>query len=166
MQKIGLHAAAQSARMTAKQKVFCMQIKCFPVTTEEDMARCRQIRHAVFTVEQQVAPDVEQDGLDAAARHFAVTAGDDIIATCRVRLMGSAAKIERVAVLKDYRKLGIGKVLMKYILQEFGKTGDIQLFKLSSQANAVPFYEKLGFKTRGQEYIEAGMPHYDMVMEK
>ena len=143
-----------------------MQIKCFPIQTPEEMERCFDIRHQVFVVEQAVDEDREQDGLDAAARHFGVLVQGEIVGTCRVRLMGSAAKIERVAVLKDFRSMGIGAVLMKYILFEFNKAGGIHLYKLSSQSNAVPFYEKLGFVTRGQEYMDAGIPHYDMVLEK
>lgn len=143
-----------------------MQIKCFPVMTEEDMQRCFAIRREIFVEEQQVPETLEMDGKDDAARHFAVRTGNDIIATCRVRFIGSAAKIERVAVLKDYRNKGVGRVLMKYLLQEIARSGDIQLFKLSAQAPAVPFYEKLGFKTRGGEYMDAGIPHYDMVLEK
>lgn len=143
-----------------------MQIRCLPVTQSVDMETCMGIRHKVFVEEQQVPLDLEVDGLDPAARHFAVQADGRIIATCRVRLMGSAAKIERVAVLKEHRSRGVGGVLMKYILQEMSKAGDIQLFKLSAQAEAVPFYEKLGFRTRGSEYMDAGIPHYDMVLEK
>lgn len=143
-----------------------MQIRCTPVLTEEDMAACHDIRRRVFIEEQHVAPEIEIDGKDDDARHFIVKADDAAIATCRVRQMGSAAKIERVAVDSAYRSKGIGGVLMKYILQELGKSGDIQLFKLSSQAQAVPFYEKLGFIKRGNEYMDAGIPHYDMILEK
>jgi len=143
-----------------------MQIKCFPVMTDEDMQRCFDIRREVFVNEQQVPETLEMDEKAPAARHFGVRTEDGLIATCRVRLIGSAAKIERVAVLQAYRNKGVGRVLMKYLLQELGRGGDIQLFKLSSQAQAVPFYEKLGFKTRGGEYMDAGIPHYDMVLEK
>lgn len=143
-----------------------MQIRCFPVADGEDMQSCMDIRRIVFIEEQKVPAAEEMDGMDAAARHFAVSANENIIATCRVRFMGSAAKIERVAVLKEYRSKGIGGVLMKYILQELGKGAEVQLFKLSSQAHAVPFYERMGFKKRGDEYMEAGIPHYDMVLEK
>lgn len=142
-----------------------MQISCFPVTTEEEMQACSEIRRRVFIEEQNVPADREVEG-DDGARHFAVQADGQPIATCRVRMIGSAAKIERMAVLGEFRSKGIGGVLMKYILQELGKAGDIQLFKLSSQAHAVPFYEKLGFKTRGPEYMDAGIPHYDMILEK
>lgn len=143
-----------------------MQIKCLPVTTEEEMQACFDVRRAVFIEEQNVPEDREIDGLDAAARHFLVLADEAPIATCRVRLAGSAAKIERMAVVKDFRSRGIGGVLMKYILQELSRASDIQLVKLSSQAHAVPFYERLGFKTRGLEYMDADIPHYDMVLER
>lgn len=138
---------------------------CQEITVPEEAEACFALRRLVFVGEQKVPLDLEVDGLDAAARHFAVKSGGKIVATCRVRIIGSAAKIERVAVLKDFRRMGIGETLMKYVLQVLPRTGDIQLLKLSSQADAVPFYEKLGFNTRGNEYLDAGMPHYDMVRE-
>jgi lysyl-tRNA synthetase class 2 len=142
-----------------------MQIKCFAVTTREDLEQCFAIRREVFVGEQKVPENLEIDGQDPAARQFAVRVDGRIAATCRVRLIGSAAKIERMAVLKDFRGKGIGRVLMKYIMTELARAANISLFKLSAQSYAVPFYEKLGFRTRGSEYIEAGIPHYDMVLE-
>lgn len=143
-----------------------MQVRCFPAVTKEEMEACFAIRRQAFVEEQNVPEGVEMDGHDPAARHFGVMVDGNIIGTCRVRLMGSAAKIERVAIIKEFRGKGVGQTLMKYILNELGKNGDIELFKLSSQSYAVPFYEKLGFRTRGPEFVEAGMPHYNMVLEK
>jgi predicted GNAT family N-acyltransferase len=143
-----------------------MRIRCAPVTTAHDLQTCMQIRRQVFVDEQQVPLTEEQDGQDDIARHFAAWDESGIIATCRVRLLGSAAKIERVAVLKDLRNRGIGAILMRHVLQELGRLDDVRLFKLSSQAHAVPFYERLGFRAHGPEYMDAGIPHYDMVMEK
>jgi ElaA protein len=140
---------------------------CQEITTPEDLESCFALRRAVFIEEQQVSPAREMDGEDKVARHFAFKDKDNgkIIATCRVRRMGSAAKIERVAVQKDCRRKGVGQELMKYVLQQLEGTGGIQLLKLSSQADAVPFYERLNFKKRGPEYMDAGMPHYDMTRE-
>ena len=142
------------------------KIICAPVTTPDVMQRCMAIRSNVFIEEQQVAPSEEQDGKDNDARHFAAMQGDEVVGTCRVRLLGSAAKIERVAVVKECRNRGIGAILMRYVLQELKSLTDVRLFKLSSQAHAVPFYERLGFRAHGPEYMDAGIPHYDMVMEK
>ena len=143
-----------------------MQLKCFPVSNDEEMQACIAVRQTVFIEEQQVPAEREQDGLDEKSFHFGIYADGRVIGTCRVRLAGSAAKIERVAVLKEFRNKGIGGFLMRYILQELGRDTAIQLFKLSSQAQAIPFYERLGFVKRGAEYMDAGIPHYDMVLEK
>ena len=142
-----------------------MSITCQEITAPEDLQACFDLRQAVFVGEQSVPASLEMDGQDAEARHFALKDDGKIIATCRVRRMGSAAKIERMAVEKDSRRKGIGQELMKYVLQHLMGAGDIQLLKLSSQADAVPFYERLNFKKRGPEYMEAGMPHYDMTRE-
>ncbi len=142
-----------------------MSIICQEISTPEDMQACFALRRAVFVGEQSVPAELEMDGQDASARHFALKDDDRIIATCRVRRMGSAAKIERMAVEKDCRRKGIGQELMKYVLQQLTGVGDIQLLKLSSQSDAVPFYERLNFKKRGPEYMEAGMPHYEMTRE-
>ncbi len=142
-----------------------MKITCQEITAPEEKQDCFALRRAVFVEEQKIPADLEIDGLDAEARHFAIKGDGQLIATCRVRRIGSAAKIERVAVLKDFRRKGIGEELMKYVLQEMRAAGDIQLLKLSSQADAVPFYERLNFVRRGPEYMDAGMPHYDMTRE-
>ncbi len=140
-------------------------ICCQEVTDPEELQACFALRREVFVEEQSVPVSREMDGEDAAARHFALKDDGAIIATCRVRRMGSAAKIERMAVQKNSRRKGIGQELMKYVLQQLAGAGDIQLLKLSSLADAVPFYERLSFKKRGPEYMEAGMPHYDMTRE-
>ncbi len=142
-----------------------MSIICQEITDPEEMKVCFALRHAVFVGEQNVEPTLELDGLDAECRHFALKDNDTIIATCRVRRLGSAAKIERMVVAKDSRRQGIGLELMKYVLHDLMHAGDVQLLKLSAQSDAVPFYERLSFQKRGPEYIEAGMPHYEMIRE-
>jgi predicted GNAT family N-acyltransferase len=142
-----------------------MPTTCQEITAPEELQTCFALRREVFVAEQSVPVSREADGEDTVSRHFALKDNGKIIATCRVRRMGSAAKIERMAVKKDYRRKGIGQELMKYVLQQLTGTGDIQLLKLSSQADAVPFYERLNFKKRGPEYMDAGMPHYDMTRE-
>jgi predicted GNAT family N-acyltransferase len=143
-----------------------MPITCQEITDPDDLLACFALRQEVFVGEQNVPEAREQDGEDMTARHFALREEGEIIATCRVRRIGTGAvKIERMAVRRDHRRQGLGRELMKYVLQQAMSAGDIQLLKLSSQADAVPFYEKLNFTKRGPEYIDAGMPHYDMIRE-
>ena len=39
-----------------------------------------------------------------------------------------------------------------------------EFLKLSSQVHAIPFYESLGFKLQGEEYLDCGIPHRDMYL--
>ena len=34
---------------------------------------------------------------------------------------------------------------------------------LGAQLQALPFYEKLGYTAEGQEFIDAGIPHREMI---
>jgi predicted GNAT family N-acyltransferase len=154
------------AMMSAAARVMeYMPTICQEITDTEGLEACFALRREVFVGEQSIPETLEMDGQDAQARHFAVMEDGKIIATCRVRRMGIAAKIERMAVQKGHRRQGLGRELMKYVLQRLTAPGDIKLLKLSSQADAVPFYEQLSFKKRGPEYIDAGIPHYDMTRE-
>lgn len=149
-----------------------MKLDCFVVTAVADRNVCFHIRHQVFVLEQHVPADRELDGLDDQAQHYAARLNDKIIATCRVRLMHikkgkkpPIAKIERMTVLSEYRGLGVGKILIEYILRHLKEFHQVNQFKLSAQQSAIPFYEKLGFKADGAEYLDANIPHLDMSLE-
>lgn len=139
--------------------------KCFTAKTVNEIRRCMNIRKTVFVEEQKVPVHLDMDGLDSEARHFLLVANGQTIATCRVRILGSTAKIERMAVLKEWRGQKVGKRLMIHVLQELAKERGIREVRLSSQVEAVPFYEKLGFSLCSNEYMDASIPHRDMAME-
>ena len=80
------------------------------------------------------------------------------IATARLLKNNS---VGRVAVLKEYRGKGIGRLLMLEIIQQV-KHEQREFLKLSSQVHAIAFYESLGFKVQGNEYLDCGIPHVDM----
>jgi ElaA protein len=75
---------------------------------------------------------------------------------------GDAAKIQRVAVLKEARTGGIGSLLMRAMLDDLRQDGRYKKAILGSQTHAIGFYEKLGFTAHGPEYDDAGIPHRDM----
>ncbi|MBP3863136.1 MAG: GNAT family N-acetyltransferase, partial [Pseudomonas sp.] len=70
--------------------------------------------------------------------------------------------IGRVSVLKDWRGLKVGDTLMQATILEAEKRG-LKQQMLSAQVHATPFYERLGFKIVSDEFLEAGIPHVDMV---
>ena len=116
------------------------------------------IRYEVFVDEQNVPEELEIDGLDAEATHVLAFVDGVPIGTGRILDDGH---IGRVAVLKDYRGFGIGKLIMKELIKW---AQDITLKKvwLSSQWHAHSFYLDLGFVCVGDIYKEAGIDHIKM----
>ena len=116
------------------------------------------IRYEVFVDEQNVPEELEIDGLDGKAKHVLTFVDGLPIGTGRIL---SDGHIGRVAVLKNYRGLGIGKSIMKELIK---CAQDMSLEKvwLSSQWHAHSFYLDLGFVCVGEVYKEAGIEHIKM----
>jgi len=131
--------------------------------TSNEINKCLEIRRDVFINEQNVPEHLEIDGLDPQCRHFIVQDNTKAIATARVRIINDTAKIERVAVLSHYRGQKIGLCLMEYILKTLQNDRSIKTVKLGSQNHAIPFYKRLGFQIFGEEYMDAGIAHHDMI---
>ncbi|MGG6264760.1 GNAT family N-acetyltransferase [Leptolyngbya sp. AN03gr2] len=120
------------------------------------------IRTNVFQDEQGVDSALEFDGLDEKATHFLAYEGDRAIGTARVRFLDShTAKLERVAVLTDRRKYGIGRKIVETALK-FLANKNISDLRIHAQISVVAFYQKLGFVTEGEPFDEAGISHIKM----
>ena len=116
------------------------------------------IRYEVFVDEQNVPEELEIDGLDGEAKHVLAFVDGVPIGTGRILIDGH---IGRVAVLKNYRGYGIGKLIMKELIKW---AHDMSLEKVwfSSQWHAHNFYLDLGFVCVSEIYKEAGIDHIKM----
>jgi predicted GNAT family N-acyltransferase len=123
------------------------------------------VRRSVFIREQSVDEAVEMDGNDDAATHVVLTDGSEPVATARLRFPDpSTAKIERVAVLPDYRDRGLGVRVMdvaETVAVDRGATDAV----LHAQLRVREFYERLGYEPVGGQFEEAGIPHVEMRAE-
>ena len=129
------------------------------VTSEEDIKSCVHIRTVVFVEEQNVPIEEEIDGLDPEADQYLLRVDNTPAATARVRYPDNVAKIERVAVLKGNRGLNIGRRLMDFLMKDIKNTPNVKYMKLGAQVQVIPFYEKLGFHSYGDEFLDAGIRH-------
>ncbi len=119
----------------------------------------RVVRTVVFIDEQQIPNNLEWDDLDATAQHLLVTNdAHEPIACARLLQNGS---VGRMAVLKAWRGLGVGSMMLKEAIEMHQQQG-IQMITLSAQVHAIPFYEKAGFEVIGQPYLDADIQHVDM----
>ncbi len=122
-------------------------------------AACFAIRLEVFVQEQHVKLEEERDEHDATALHFLAFDGEMPAGTARVLLKaGDVAKITRVAVKKAARGLGVGAALMRHVEHAVPAAA----YWLDAQTQALPFYETLGYRRQGEEFMEAGIPHFHM----
>jgi predicted GNAT family N-acyltransferase len=141
-----------------------MEQLVFKVVSYQDFAVAIDlVRKAVFQLEQQVDASIDFDGLDSEARQVIAFCNQKPVGTARIQFLDArSAKVERVAVLAEYRGKGIGQQLMQTVLA-FLSQQDVTNCKVHAQRQVVPFYQKLGFVPEGAEFFEAGIPHLVMV---
>ena len=138
-----------------------MTVEIQIVDTAADFEHCRAIRMTVFVEEQAVPAELEMDDLDAVATHLLATVDGRPAGTARIVDKGASVKIGRVAVLKEHRGGGVGRLIMEFAIDEARRRGYSEVV-LSSQTYVIPFYERLGFVAEGPEYDDAGIPHRTM----
>lgn len=132
------------------------------VQDELNFFTAKEIRRQVFQIEQGIDEKVDFDGKDDKSEHFLAFCKSEAVGTARVRYISKeTAKLERLAVLKNYRKIGVGRKIMDYIINYLRKKG-IQNLTLDSQEHAKGFYEEIEFKQKGEVFQEAGIPHVKM----
>ncbi|MFC4184231.1 GNAT family N-acetyltransferase [Saccharococcus thermophilus] len=121
------------------------------------------VRRIVFIEEQQVSEEEEIDEFEQEATHFVLYDDGKPIGAGRFRIVDHGlGKIERICVLPQYRGRGAGKLIMEAI-ERFAKQQGVSKLKLNAQTHAESFYEKLGYKTVSDVFMEAGIPHVTMV---
>lgn len=117
------------------------------------------VRYAVFVDEQGVPIEIEQDEDDPKCEHLLVSTDEETpIGTAR---LSGSGKVGRVAVLKQHRKQGIGRLLMEAIASK-AKEARLNTLVLHAQEDSMAFYESLGYQALGGRFLEAGIPHFKM----
>lgn len=133
------------------------------VISQSELKQAMAVRHKVFVEEQGIDEREECDRLDDSSLQFVVKAGGEVIGTARVRFVtGDCAKIERMAILKPFRKLGAGRTLLTYILFHIEASQVI----LHARWTAINFYKACGFVETNGPFFEVGIKHVKMVKKR
>ena len=136
-----------------------MEIDIKIATTNKDKERCFSVRREVFVKEQNISEKIEFDDTNFNATYFIANYKNKSIGTARYRYTDQGVKLERFAVLKSFRNLGVGKKLVDYIINIVGNE---KFIYLHAQESVIEFYFKLGFKKIGSPFFEAEIPHQKM----
>ena len=140
------------------ENIAIKQVAIQKVSWQQAEAHLRQVRTIVFIEEQLVTPEFEWDEIDSTAVHLLAMYKDQAIGCLRII---HYAKIGRMAVLKPWRGLGVGKMLLNEAIDICRQHGSKQIM-LSAQTHAIYFYQQAGFEITSGEYTDVHIPHVDM----
>jgi predicted GNAT family N-acyltransferase len=131
------------------------------------MAEALAVRRRVFIEEQSVPEALEIDEHDAdpagvgSAIHVLARLDGEAIATGRLLLHRDEkghVHIGRVAVLATHRGRGVGRQVMQ-ALHAIARERGCAAITLAAQLHAIGFYERLGYRARGDVFLDAGIEH-------
>lgn len=145
---------------------FLMQTKKFDELSTIELYDILQLREEVFVLEQNcLYKDI--DNKDKESFHVMCYKQNRLIAYARLLPKGLSyntyCSIGRVVSNKLYRNTGIGILLMKEVMKQMKNLFPDDTIKISAQYYLIKFYEKFGFKTIGESYLEDDIPHIAML---
>ena len=130
-----------------------MEIKAYNYLPDEAM----EIRNRVFVMEQGFT-DIP-DEVDRKALHIILWDGDEAVATSRlVRLDGDEYLVGRIAVLRERRGGGLGRIVVGGAEGAARERGASRIV-VHAQKHACGFYESLGYLPFGEEDVVEGREH-------
>jgi ElaA protein len=144
-----------------------IETKTFQELTTKELYYLLQLRVEIFCVEQNCVYQ-DLDGKDEKALHVIGTKNNKIVAYTRVFKPGDYFKkssIGRVVVSKEERKHKYGNDIMEASIKTVKDYFNETAIKLSAQTYLRKFYNNLGFKEIGEEYLEDGIPHIAMIRD-
>lgn len=140
-----------------------ISLRVFNLDDSELAEAAFAIRKKVFVEEQNVSPEEEYDEFEVSSRHFLLFADEVPVATARWRKTKDGIKLERFAVLPEFRNAGLGSAILNAVLEEVLPVGG--KIYLHAQVPAMNLYKRAGFAAVGDLFYEAGIPHFKMVYQ-
>lgn len=135
------------------------------IKTYEKMKEALAIRKQVFVIEKNVSESLEVDELDVVGSnspHYLMNFDNKYVGTFRyVEVEPGVIRLQRFAILSDYRSKGIGSKAIKE-LESILKEKHYRKVVLDSQVTAIDFYTRNGYEVVSDLFEEAGIMHRKM----
>ncbi len=137
-------------------------IICRTIQNTDEKQMVLRIRREVFIEEQDVPEEIEYDEFEDKSTHFICLVDGKPVGAGRLSILKDMQKVERIAILKEYRGLGLGRRMVETILLQC--RSDMPIGG-NAQLIARDFYIELGFKPVGDVFLEAGIQHIKMLYD-
>ena len=126
-----------------------------------DFSHIRNIRKLVFSTELGISESELFDKHDETCDHFLRFDGKKIVGSVRIRSMNTSIRLERMAILKEFRTKNYGKNCILQI-KEYYSTKNFSRIILDSIYSVSGFYKKCGFIEEGEIFQRVGIDHIRM----
>jgi predicted GNAT family N-acyltransferase len=123
------------------------------------------LRRMIFIEEQGVDETLELDGQDNFATLIVMYVDDLAVGCARYRILDDAVKVERVGILREYRRRGLGEHIMAFVEVQIHEYTKAKWITLNAQLTAKDFYLHLGYAPIGPIFVEANIEHQKMMKE-
>jgi predicted GNAT family N-acyltransferase len=132
----------------------------------EDLNRVVAMRSAVYIGEQECPYEEEFDGNDLSATHLLVYIGDEPVGCLRVRFFAEFAKIERLAIRKEFRKTRAAFHLVRAAFKLCQKKGYRRVYG-HSQMRLVNFWSRFGYRVmeNGKHFVFSDFDYVEIVAD-
>ena len=137
-----------------------LHIKHFADLSTTELYEIFKARFAVFYLEQHIAYQ-DFDDIDYNAVHLALHRKGRVVAYARLFQGEEPGQWIIGRMLTTERKKGCGKYILEQTILEAERQGADSIV-LHAQTQVVSFYEQFGFRTFGDVFMEAGIPHIHM----
>lgn len=158
-------AAVPAPSGTAPSEPWTLRVARLAELDAPTFYRIASLREAVFCLEQG-ATDADLDGreLEEGTRLVWFQDADgEVLAQARVLTDDDAMRIGRLVVRADHRRDGLGRRTMMAALDVCTDLAPDLEVRIDAQAHLEDWYATMGYRTVGEEFMEAGIPHVPMV---
>jgi predicted GNAT family N-acyltransferase len=128
---------------------------------DNDFSIIKNIRKEVFSDELGISESKLFDEYDELCDHFLIFDGINVIGSVRFVKINQTVKLERMAVLKKYRRNNYGKNCILQLKEYYKFLGHTQMI-LDSIYSVKNFYKKCGFIEEGKIFQRVGIEHIRM----
>lgn len=136
------------------------------VRSTEDFMKVAAIRAAVYMAEQSCPYDEEFDGNDFASTHQLFYKEDEPAGCMRIRFFGDFAKMERLAVRKEFRTTSGAFELVRAAVELCRAKGIRKLYG-HAREDLLPFWKRFGFQLKpgSEPFVFSDHSYVEMVDE-
>jgi ElaA protein len=138
----------------------------FAELSVQELERIYTARQQVFLIEQNCVY-LDADGRDSASHHLAAWSSEHTLPLAYARLVAPGVayaepSMGRVITSAAARGQGLGRELVKRVLEHAQAVYPGQGMRISAQSQLEAFYGEFGFVIVGERYLEDEIPHTEM----